>query len=247
MSAAQAADQLAASQEKLELDLRSSASTGPTDAAAAQRSVADAIAKMDRDREASLTAAARTGDDPNWRNRAAQAFLNVQVQLSAMPQLLTAVQSAVTAKRDADARLRDARGEAETASPDRKEAADRAAEQAAQDAADAAEHLARVLDPLRRTVGQLAGALETFDPEATAARELIAGSLASALQLVEQTARAGDMTSLERAAADARQAIDVAQSQLARRRIQSCSVIRWYPPNGLPVLPPNRSPARRPI
>jgi len=83
MSAAQAADELAARQEKLESNCNP-VRPAPVDAVTLQQSVAEEIAKQSALMSVA-DCAARTGDDPSWRNRAAETLLKAQMQLSFMP------------------------------------------------------------------------------------------------------------------------------------------------------------------
>jgi hypothetical protein len=178
--------------------------------------VADAIAKIERDQQANV-AATQSSDDSNWRSRATAALLKAQEELSAMPQALAAVESAVPARHDADMRAQAAKTDADNAPAERKEAADRADRQAAQDAAEAGDRLVLLLNPiLPRAAADLANQLEPFAPEATAAHDSIKQALADALETLHQAASSGDTSGTTRAAADARQAIDAAQAQLAR-------------------------------
>jgi hypothetical protein len=111
--------------------------------------------------------------------------------------------------------------EAAAAPDDRRAALGRAARQAEQDRADAEKRFRATARPAAAgEVEALAERLGPFDPEASAAREVMRAELAPAVRDLEQAGLAGDVAAVDRAAAAARQAIDAAQGELARAQEQ---------------------------
>ena len=157
------------------------------------------------------------GEDPNWRGRATAAVVKAQEQLAAMPQHLTAAREEAAALKRASDRLEMARREAAAAPPEQKAALGRAVRQAEGERRDAEDRLRRTALPvIPAAATTLARRLDPFQPETTEAREVIRGRLASALLEFEQAAATGDAPRADRAAAAAREAIDVTQQELAR-------------------------------
>jgi hypothetical protein len=235
-------DHIQSDQDKLADETRGGGAQQPRALAGRQRDVAERIADAGADElTASASAAAANGvtsatgvggapvaspgggsslsaaDDPNWRGRATATLLRVQEQLAAMPQDITRAQEAAAAFRQASARADAAKKDADAAPADRKAALDMAARQADQDKADAEERLRAFSLPVAPASAEsLATALAPFEPESTAAREVVTRQLVPALQALEQGGKSGDVAAGERAAADARSAIVSAQAELAR-------------------------------
>ena len=156
-------------------------------------------------------------EDPNWRGRATAAVVRAQEQLAAMPQHLTRAREEAASLRQAAERVEMARREAAAAPPEQKSALERAARQAEQERKEAEKRLRNAALPvLPSTVEALAVRLAPFEPESTAAREVMRRELALALQAFEEAALGGDSAAADRAAAAARAAIEAAQQELAR-------------------------------
>jgi hypothetical protein len=227
-------DHIQTDQDKLADETRAAGAQPPRALAGRQRDVAERIADAGADEPPASSSGAAgvvapeapasgggssvsAADDPNWRGRATATLLRVQEQLAAMPQDLTRSQEAASALRQAAARAQMARSDADAAPDDRKAALEMAARQADQDKADAEERFRAVALPVvPASAESLATALAQFEPESTAAREIVARQLVPALQGFEQVAKSGDAAAAERAAADARSAIVSAQAELAR-------------------------------
>jgi hypothetical protein len=156
-------------------------------------------------------------EDPNWRGRATASILRAQEQLAAMPQHLTRTLEAATAVRQAANRVAMIRGEASSAPPERRAALERAGAEAEQERKAAEDRLRTAALPvIAATAEALAAKLAPFEPESTAARDVIGKELALALKDLESAGRGGDPVAAERAAGAARQAIDAAQRELVR-------------------------------
>jgi hypothetical protein len=119
-------------------------------------------------------------------------------------------------RRAAGQRADQARREADAAPADQKAAAQRTAAQAREDEKE----VAGQLDEMSKSVGGIAdsllGSLDPYAPETTAARDIVSQQLAPALKLLVQVAKVPDAGPADRAAADARQAIEAAQRELAK-------------------------------
>jgi hypothetical protein len=220
MAAAKQVDTLGQTQQKLAEETRAAKDGRPPELVGKQRTVADAIAKIERQEAAanfnSDTGPSRDADDPNWRGRATAALLFAQEQLAAMPQELASAEEAATARREAADRANRARQEANAAAPDRKPVAGRAADQAEQDAKAAADRLDKAIEPVAPQVAaDLAARLDPFAPEASAAREVVAKPLSAALTALAAAAKGNDAGAVARATADARHAMELAQKELA--------------------------------
>ena len=149
--------------------------------------------------------------------RGTEAILASQARLALMPQQLAQAREAAVARREADARAAAAKREADAAPAEAKPAAQRSADRAQQDAAEAAEKFDAAAKPvLPQSAEAVVAALEPFAPEATAARDLVSAKLVPALKAMAQATKSGDDASADRAANDARQAIDAAQRELSR-------------------------------
>ena len=156
-------------------------------------------------------------EDPSWRGRATASILRAQEQLAAMPQHLTRTLEAAAAVRQAENRVAMIRGEAASSPPERRAALERAAAEAEQERKAGEDRLRTAALPvIPATAEALAAKLAPFEPESTAAREVIGKELALALRELESAGRGGDPVVAERAAGAARQAIDAAQRELAR-------------------------------
>lgn len=202
---------------------------GPPVAALAgrQRDVAERIAGVGEEDGARAPRASAAGggersslsaaDDPNWRGRATATLLRAQEQLAVMPQELTRTHEAAVALRQAAARADAANRDAAAAPPERKAALEMAARQAGRERVEAEDRLRGVALPVApATVEALAAALAAFEPESTAAREVVSRQLIPALLGFEQAARAGDSAAADRAAGEARASIESVQAELAR-------------------------------
>jgi hypothetical protein len=215
----QTADKLQQGQEQLNEQARSANPSGAAELADQQRQLADHIDRAAREQDQALSSAAGSSDDDSqWRGRATEALATAQQGLSTIPQALAAVQSAAAAKRDADDRAKAADAEASAAQgTEQKEMAQRAADQARADASDAADRLQRALTSVQPLVAeQLAKVLAPFAPDTSGARDVVTQDLSPALAALASVATGGDVAGVEQHAAEARQAIDAAQAQLAR-------------------------------
>ncbi|HZL36492.1 MAG TPA: hypothetical protein VFC78_14330 [Tepidisphaeraceae bacterium] len=230
VASAQAMDQLGQTQEKLARETHGGPGAKPGDLASRQRGVAEQIARVERQESAGILGAGTNGsaagassadaasadvNDPNWRGRATAALLFAQEQLAAMPQDLAGAQEAAGVRRRAAERADSAHREVSAASVDMRPMAQRAASQADQDLADAADRLEKMIAPVAPAVAMdLADRLEPFAPEASGARDLVAGPLAGALKSLGEAAKGGDANAIAQAAAQARQTIDAVQKEL---------------------------------
>ncbi|MDB5171267.1 MAG: putative rane protein, partial [Phycisphaerales bacterium] len=221
MAAAQKVDTLGQTQDKLTEETRAAKGKQPAELVGRQRTVAEAIAQVERQEAAAGFNAAnspsRDEDDPNWRGRATAALLIAQEQLAAMPQELASAEAAASARHEAADRAARARQEANAAPADRKPVAGRAADQAEMDAKAATDRLAKAIEPVAPQVAaELAGRLDPFAPEASAARDVVAKQLSAALTALAAAAMGNDLGAVSRATAEARAAMELAQKELAR-------------------------------
>ena len=155
-------------------------------------------------------------EDANWRGRATTAVVNAQEQLATMPQYLTRAQEEAAAARQAAARAEMAKREAAAAPSEHRAVLEQAARQAEKERKGAEERFRKAALPVASSVAQaLSVDLAPFEPECTAAREVIARGLVLALQDFEEAGAGGDAVVADRAAAAARRAIDAAQRELA--------------------------------
>ena len=198
------------------------------DAVAQQTRAADdgQIARL-ADQERSVTAAIaamvtqRSGStEDNSRDRAAAAFVAVQMELAALPQRLADAQAAGAALHAATRRAADAEAVAARvragAPEDAKGMAQRAAEEADNDADDALDRLQQALTPIdAEKASGWADELSGFAPESTAACQLLSSQLAPSLTELARVISAGDAAEVDRAAANARRAIAAVQNELA--------------------------------
>ncbi|MDB5355291.1 MAG: hypothetical protein JWN24_1744 [Phycisphaerales bacterium] len=220
MAAAQKVDTLGQTQDKLAEETRAAKDKTATELVGRQRNVAEAIAQVERQEAAagfnSTNTPSRDEDDPNWRGRATAALLIAQEQLAAMPQELASVEQAASARHEAADRAAKARQEANAAPTDRKPVAGRAADQAEMDAKAAADRLAKAIEPVSPQVAaELAARLDPFAPEASAARDVVAKQLSAALTAMSAAAMGNDLGAVSRATAEARNAMELAQKELA--------------------------------
>jgi hypothetical protein len=177
-----------------------------------QQSVAEQIARAAQETSRDYNG----GGMPNARDVAAAQVLGAQEQLAGMPQAMAEGQAAAAARRDAAARASAARQQAQAAAPEQRDAANRAADQAAQDVKDAAARLDRAVAPLMPgAAGALADRLEPFAPESSAARAALSEELVPALATLQQALSSDDSAAADRAASEARRAIESAQRRLA--------------------------------
>ena len=236
MAAAESVDHLGDDQEELENQALSS--TGQAQSLAdRQRSVADAIARVQSGQDIESVQPAETRpseDDTDWREKAVAAIVTTQEDLSAMPQALAALQSAVAAKRDADSRAAAAETGIDSLPGEDQPIAQRAADQAKQDAKEASARVERALAPLSVESGTaMTDRLDPFVPDDAGAREVIRQLMLPALHSLEQASGRADVTAVDRAASDVRQAIEAAQRELAvaQDRIMQrdpLTAARWY-------------------
>lgn len=246
MAAARTLDDLGRQQEAL-----AGAATRPAQAADQQRSVADQIAGVERQREDEAVWATDAGG--NGRDRAASEVLAAQEQLSSLPQALAAAQAAGDARREAAMRAGMAADVAKAAGPDQRDAAQRAAAAADQNAGDAAARLDAALQPISTKAAQaLAERLEPFAPETDAARSSLLGQLAPALDALERALRGDDSMAADRSADDALRAIEACQRDLSATqdllmRRDPLVAARWFAKaaaNSLSMSPPDLGHAR---
>lgn len=223
MSDAREMDTLGKTQNDLEEELRHARAGADSGMVTRQRAVAEQIARAQQQDSSALASttsvvgAQRDMNDPNWRGRATAALLLAQEQLAAMPQDLAAAQEAAAVRRRAADRAAMAQHDASSAAGEARGMADRAATQAQADLADAASRLDKALAPVAPKVAmELADRLDPFAPEATAARDIVAGQMAQALKSLADSASGNDSNAVAQAAGDARRAIDAAQKELAR-------------------------------
>ncbi|HSU68767.1 MAG TPA: hypothetical protein VLJ39_17940, partial [Tepidisphaeraceae bacterium] len=245
MSTAKQLDDLGQVQKKL-----GSQGGAATELADRQQSVADKIAEVEKDHQGSAPVAPDAG---NGRDRAAAEILAAQEQLSSMPQALAAVGSAAAGRREAAMRAGMAHNTAGLAPPDQRDAASRAADEADQTAAEAAGRLTGALQPVSAGVAQaLSDRLEPFAPESDAARAAIVGQLVPALQALQQAVKGDDAGAVDRAAGDARKAIESCQRELSAAQnllMQRDPLVaaRWFAKaaaESLSSMPPDLSHAK---
>jgi hypothetical protein len=219
MAAAESMDRLNLSQEKIIQEARN-VRVASGDLAGRQLKVAEQIADVERRQIGAIfpsTAPVGNIDDPDWRGRAMASLLFVQEQLSAMPQQLALAQQSAIAARKAAEKAIDARREAMNAGTDRQAMLMQAVEQAEADAQTATDHFQKALAPIdQKAVSDLADRLAPFTPEATAAYAVIVKSLAPALSSMQTAARGPEENAVGVAAADARKAIELVQTELGR-------------------------------
>lgn len=209
MATAQTLDELGRRQEAITAD-----ETRPAPPSDQQREVADRIADIARNRQESSNSFSQTTG--NGRDRAASEVLAAQDQLSAMPQALAAAETAAAARREAAMRSAMAVDAAQASGPDQRAAADRAVDAANENAADAAARLNVALEPVSSKVAQsIADRLQPFAPEADASRASLLGQLAPALDALGTALHGDDQSASDRAAYNARRAMESCQRDLA--------------------------------
>jgi hypothetical protein len=246
MTAAQTLDDLGRRQEALTGD-----ATRPAQVADQQRDVADQIAGVERQKEEGSLWSTAAG--ANGRDRAASEVLAAQEQLSSMPQALAAAQTSADARREAAMRAGLATDAANSAGADQRDAAERAAEAAEQNASDAAARLDASLQPISPKAAQtLAERLDPFAPETDGARASLLGQLAPAFEALDRALRGDDATAAERAADEARRAMEACQRDLAATqdllmRRDPLVAARWFAKaaaESLSMVPPDVGHAR---
>jgi hypothetical protein len=236
MSAADAIEKAALTQERLAQEFRSSKTAG-REWASRQRSVADQIAAIARNQKAlTATGPAQPVLDPNattrpaptpdaakppsppaqWNRRAQAmtALLAAQEELALMKQQAALVQQLDAAHRRTADRAAALWHEVATIAPQRLRQAHRAADQADVDARDAADEFENALAPLM-AAEDLADDLEPFALEAPAARDLIAGPLAAGLSQFITASDGADAATVSRAAGELQKTIEAARKELA--------------------------------
>lgn len=213
MAAAERIDSLAAKQTAL------AAETGlaePDDAGAIagkQDEIGDAIADVHDATRPEVDGA----DDPDWRQEATAAIAAAQAQLAAMPQALASVARADAVRRDATERAKASLDAATAAAPEQRDALDRIARQADRDVAEASRQLALVAEPVKPSVAEsMSARLGRYRPPTEASVEAIERELLPALRAVAQSLSADDASSLDRASAQTRKAIERVQAALAK-------------------------------
>jgi len=248
MDAARSLDTLDQQQQQI---AGNTALVAASDLAGRQQNVAEQIAAVQRQR------ATDSLSDPmsaNNREKATEQVLEAQEQLAGMPQALAAAQAAAAARREASGRAADARRTAQLAPPDQQAAAGRAAVRARQNADDAAARLARAAEPVAPSAAQsLAERLAQFGPDTDLARDAIEGELSASLSSLQQSLRGDDAGAVDRAAADARQAIETCQRELASAqdalvRRDPLLAAKWFAraaAQSLTLRPPDIGGARR--
>ncbi len=183
-----------------------------SDLAGSERKVADAIAAVVTERSGSV--------EPNSRGQAAAAFLSVQEQLAAVPQMLADALAAGTAQRAA-AQCASGAQEAETrlsggATGEERGMAHRAAVEAANEAGEASDRLEAAMaqiDPAR--AASWADELGAYAPESTDVCNALQTQLVAALTDFARALRGNDVPAIGRAASAVRAAVDSVQRELA--------------------------------
>lgn len=209
----------------------------------AQRQIASDLETSSRYRTPVIAGIA--GSTFNARDKTAEAYLAAQNRLVAMPQQVASLLEADATYREAAERTRLAREELDRASPANKAAAARMAEMAQQEQAAAAARLAEQAQAIGPAIGQsmlvnLDSAAGRSADDPSQARDVIATQLTPALKsLVEAVGpkagerSASDRARVDRAAAEARQAIDASQVVVARWQDELAmqdplTSARWY-------------------
>ena len=200
-------------QEQREVSQQTVGAPAADELAGRQKEVAERIAQVERQRQPDVTP---DEDWPNARDRATAEVLGAEERLAALPQALAAAQAAAAARRDAAQRAADARRQADSAPPDQRSASRRAADQAAQNARDVPDRLTQAVAAVAPAVAEaLAQKLAPFAPETETARTLLEGQLASALRSLQSALGGDDGGAVDRAAGEARQAIEACQRELS--------------------------------
>jgi hypothetical protein len=160
-------------------------------------------------------------EDGNSRTRATAAITVVQEQLAHMPQLMATAIDASDAWRQAAARAQGAQKAADAAAGDRKQAMELMAQQAQGAMEEAEELLDGEAAPLSAEAADEMGAsLQTFEPETQQSRLAISEQLRIALQSFQEALKGTDRAAVDRAAAQARSAIEVTQDLLREAQVQ---------------------------
>jgi hypothetical protein len=252
---AEVIDRVQSDQDRLARETRSAdAAAGAPLLAERQGDVAQRIAEVtshDGPAPAGLPlpraeATADKAQDANWRGRATAAVISAQEQLAALPQQMTRAQEEAVALRGAAERVEMARREAAAAPADRRATLEQTARQAEQESRDLERHLrTSVLPTLLAGAASVAGGLASFEPDTSAARDVIGRQLVPALQDFEQSSLKGDLPAVERAAAAAREAVNGVHRELGRAQEELTSrdplvAAKWFARAAADSL--NRSP-----
>lgn len=263
MTKAEAIDQLQAEQEKLRQDT----AAANEDQAASLASKQNAIEKKIEDaRKAQNQADAepsngdnpeplwKNEEDPDYRDQEAAALSKAQEQLAAMPGQLAAVQQQFGEKQRSAEKVAGAERAAASAGADVKPAIERAAAAAKRELNDAQQHLDEAAKPVEPAKAvEMSDVLSKYTPQTDAAVAAVNDKLLPALRSLQQGTRANDADAVNKSVADARQAIESAQEQLAQAQQQLMErdplvAAKWYAKQASAALsrnPPDLAAARK--